>query len=64
MNIIMNIQSIDGMMIINFVVCILIQDGDTALHRAARRGNTEIVDQLVSAGADVNIINNVSFLLV
>ena len=62
MNIILTYnQSIDNMTIINFVVCILIQKGNTALHDAAEGGYTEIVDQLVSAGADVNIINHVSF---
>ena len=39
---------------------IFIQDGNTALHRAALMGYTEIVDHLVSAGAGVNITNNVS----
>ena len=39
---------------------ILIQGGNTALHRAALMGQTETVDHLVSAGADVNITNNVS----
>ena len=39
---------------------ILIQNGNTALHDAAYEGYTEIVDHLVSAGADVNITNNVS----
>ena len=41
-------------------MCILIQDGDTALHDAANGGYTETVNQLVSVGADINIINNVS----
>ena len=39
---------------------ILIQYGDTALHCAAFEGHTETVDHLVSAGADVNITNDVS----
>ena len=38
----------------------LIQDGDTALHTAVRWGETETVDYLLSAGANVNITNNVS----
>ena len=41
-------------------MCILIQDGDTALHKAAKEGKTECVDHLLSAGADVTITNNVS----
>ena len=39
---------------------ILIQEGDTPLHVAAYMGCTETVDHLVSAGANVNITNNVS----
>ena len=39
---------------------ILIQDGETALHEAAMNGHTESVKQLLLAGADVNIITNVS----
>ena len=39
---------------------VLIQNGDTALHRAARWGHTETVECLVSAGADRNITNKVS----
>ena len=39
---------------------ILIQGGDTPLHDAAYMGYTETVDHLVSAGANVNITNNVS----
>ena len=39
---------------------ILIQEGNTALHDAAYWGRTETVDHLVSAGANVNITNNVS----
>ena len=41
-------------------MCIVIQGGDTAVHGAASEGFTETVDHLVSAGADVNITNNVS----
>ena len=40
-------------------MCILIQDGNTALHKAAWEGHTETVDCLVSAGADVNVANKV-----
>ena len=41
-------------------MCNIIQDGDTALHDAARNGHTETVDCLISAGADKNIANKVS----
>ena len=42
------------------LILTIIQYGDTALHDAATRGYTEIVNELVSAGADVNIVNTVS----
>ena len=42
-------------------MCILIQYGDTALHNAADEGHVEIVDHLVSAGADMNITNEVLY---
>ena len=41
-------------------MCILKQDGDTALNNAAWYGHTEIVEYLLSAGADLNIAGNVS----
>ena len=40
-------------------MCILIQGGVTALHTAAYYGHVEIVDYLVSAGADMKITNKV-----
>ena len=42
------------------VVHDLIQDGDTALHNAARWGHTEVVEYLLSSQAHVNVTNNVS----
>ena len=46
------------------MIIFCIQDGNTALLKAAQGGHTKIVDRLVLAGADVNIVNNVSYLLV
>ena len=42
------------------VVYDLIQDGDTALHIAARQGYTEVVERLLSSQAHVNVTNKVS----
>ena len=41
-------------------MCVLIQEGDTALHKATRWGHTKTVEHLASAGADTNITNKVS----
>jgi len=38
----------------------IIQRGSTALHEAARRGNTELVETLIRSGADVNALDVVS----
>ena len=37
-----------------------VQEGDTALHRAAFWGYTRVVETLVAGGADVNAENQVS----
>ena len=42
------------------VVGIVIKDGWTALMVAIERGHTDILSQLLSANADVNIKGNVS----
>jgi len=42
------------------VTCILLQDGSTALHKAAWRGNTEVLEMLIKLGADVNACDDVS----
>ena len=38
---------------------VITQDGDTALVRAARRGRTEAVKELVKAKANLDLQNNV-----
>ena len=38
----------------------MLQDGETALHRAALRGHVEVVKMLVKYGAAVDIRNKVS----
>ena len=44
------------------VSCILyiIQDGETILHKACSRGDHNTVDFLIKAGANIDIVNNVS----
>ena len=42
------------------IVFIYTQDDETALHLAARENSKEAADVLISAGADLNITNNVS----
>ena len=39
---------------------IVLQDGETALHKAALRGHVEVVQQLMKYGAAVDIRNKVS----
>ena len=36
-----------------------IQEGDSALMKAARSGETEVVNELGEGGADLNLQNNV-----
>ena len=40
-------------------VCVLLQEGNTALHASSYFGNVDIVHMLLQAGADANIINKV-----
>ena len=42
--------------------CILycIQYGDTALYKACSRGHHNTVDLLIKAGANIDVVNNVS----
>ena len=40
--------------------CLLIQDGETILHKAALGGKTEVVRMLMDAGVNVNAKNIVS----
>ena len=45
-----------------YVSCTLycIQNGDTTLYKACSRGDDKTVDLLIKAGANIDIVNNVS----
>ena len=42
------------------VTCILLQDGMTALHYAARKRRVQAIETLIRLGADVNALDKVS----
>ncbi len=43
-------------------MCYILQDGWTALHKAAHQGHLEIAKLLVNKGCDVNVVNDVSYI--
>ena len=42
------------------VTCVLLQGGKTALHLAAVMGHVQAIETLISSGADVNALDEVS----
>ena len=42
------------------MICYFLQDGDTPTHLASRDGRVQVVEKLISSGADVNVVNKVS----
>ena len=48
------------MAILYFMICYFLQDGDTPIHLALRYGHVEVVEKLISSGADVNVVDKVS----
>ena len=48
-----------SILVIGFFV-VFGQDGDTALHKAAKRGHIEVVVLLLEHGVSANVQNNVS----
>jgi len=43
-----------------YMICYFLQGGDTPIHVASRCGYVEVVEKLISSGADVNVVNKVS----
>jgi len=42
------------------MICYYLQDGNTPIHLAIRDGHVEVVEKLISSGADVNAVDKVS----
>ena len=42
------------------MICYFLQDGDTPIHLALRYGHVEVVEKLISSGANVNVVDKVS----
>ena len=40
--------------------CYFLQDGYRPIHLASRYGHVEVVEKLISSGADVNVVDKVS----
>ena len=40
-------------------ICLTAQSGDTALMWAIKDGRTEVISQLILAGANINLLNKV-----
>ena len=43
-----------------YMICYFLQDGYTPIHLALRCGHVEMVEKLLSLGADVNVADKVS----
>ena len=42
------------------MICYYLQDGNAFTHLALRCGHVEVVEKLISSGADVNVVDEVS----
>ena len=42
--------------------CVFLQNSDTALYYAAYCGSNNVISMLLSNGADVNVVNEVSYI--
>ena len=47
-------------MILYYMICYFLQDGYTPIHLASRCGHVQVVEKLLSLGADFNVVNKVS----
>jgi len=43
-----------------YMICYFFQDGYTPIHLTSRYGHVEVVEKLISLGANVNVVNIVS----
>ena len=41
-------------------ICYFLQYGDTPIHLASMYGHVEVIEKLISSGADVNVVDKVS----
>ena len=46
--------------ILYYMICCFLQDGNTPIHLVLRYGQVELVEKLISSGADVNVVDKVS----
>ena len=43
------------------IAVIFLQSGSTSLHVASQHGHVKVVEMLIKSGADVDVVNKVSF---
>ena len=46
------------------IAVIFLQSGSTSLHVASQHGHVQMVEMLIRSGADVDVVNKVSFYIV
>ena len=45
---------------LHYTICYFLQHGYTPIHLALRYGHVQVVEKLISSGADLNVVNKVS----
>ena len=51
---------LDTIAILYYMICHFLQNGNTPIHLASRYGHVQVVEKLLSSGADVNVVDKVS----
>ena len=46
--------------ILHYMICCFLQYGYTPIHLALRHGYVQVVEKLISSGANVNVVDKVS----